>query len=591
MIKVSNPRLFVGKIQAPPATAPATLVELLRQRAAARPDALAYEVLEDGEERSVRLSYAEMDRRARHVAAVLQELGAAGERAVLLFAPGVEYVTAFWGCLYAGVTAVPAYPPHDNQHADRVRRILQDAGARFVLTSGALREMLAAQMAGRPIAVVAPFAAADDRAAAWSTPALEPETLAFLQYTSGSTGTPRGVMLSHANLLHNSALIQQAFEATVDDRMVSWLPPYHDMGLIGGILQPVYAGCPAVLMSPAHFLQRPIRWLRAISHHRATISGGPNFAYELCLRKTTPEQRAELDLSCWTLALNGAEPIRARTLREFTETFAAQGFRARTFYPSYGLAEATLMVSGGRRHAEPVVRSFDAAALEAGRARVATESGGRLLVGCGHSRLGQRIRIVNPHTRQGCADDEIGEIWVAGHSVARGYWRRADETDATFAARVADDGDTCFLRTGDLGFLSDGELFVTGRIKDLIIIRGRNHYPQDIEQTVAASHPALRPGGGAAFSVSVAGEEALVVVQEVQRTALAKLDAPAAAMAVRAAVAEAHGLQLHDIVLLRPAGLPKTSSGKVQRRACRQQYLERSLAAVPSAGGEEAVAA
>ena len=556
---------------------PATLVQLLRERAAADPEALAYTFLEDGEERSLPVSRAELDRQARHVAAVLKEAGATGGTAVLLFPPGPEYVIAFWGCLYAGVIAVPAYPPQDNRHAARIQRILQDAGARFILTSSLLRAPLAAQVAGYPITVLAPLAEPADLSGDWREPRINGGSLAFLQYTSGSTGSPRGVMLSHANLLYTSEFIRKSFAITPDDRMVSWLPPYHDMGLIGGILQPIYAGCSTVMMTPVHFLQRPIRWLRAISRHRGTISGGPNFAYDLCLRKVTAEQRAELDLSSWQVALNGAEPVQARTLREFSATFSAQGFRERAFYPCYGLAEATLMVAGGRRDSAPVIGSFDPAELEAGRARITDADGGHALVGCGRSQLDQEIRIVDPETDTPRADGEVGEIWVTGPSVATGYWRHKEESVATFAGHVAETGEGPYLRTGDLGFLHDGELFVTGRIKDLIIIRGRNHYPQDIEEAAAAIDPALRPGGGAAFSVTVNGDEALVIVHEVQRTAVRSVDTEAVERAMRIAIAEQFGLQVHEVVLLRPAGLPKTSSGKVQRRACRQQYLDGDL--------------
>jgi acyl-CoA synthetase (AMP-forming)/AMP-acid ligase II len=574
----------------PASQGPATLVELLRQRTAAAPDALAYDFLEDGEERSMPFTRAELDRRARHVAAVLQGAGATGGTAVLLFQPGADYVTAFWGCLYAGVIAVPAYPPQDNRHAQRIQRILQDAGARFILTSEGLRDPIAAQLQGFPIEVLAPLGDPADRSGEWREPRIGASSLAFLQYTSGSTGSPRGVMLSHANLLYNSELIRQAFGVTPEDRMVSWLPPYHDMGLIGGILQPVYAGCSTVMMTPVHFLQRPLRWLRAISRHRGTISGGPNFAYDLCLRKVTPEQRAELDLSSWKVALNGAEPVQARTLRQFAEAFGPAGFRESAFYPCYGLAEATLMVSGGERETSPVARAFDPAALEAGQAQATTAADGHLLIGCGRTRLAQEIRIVDPQSCVSRRDGEIGEIWVSGPSIATGYWRRKEESMATFAGRVAESGEGTYLRTGDLGFLHEGELFVTGRIKDLIIIRGRNHYPQDIEEVAAASHPALRPGGGAAFAVPVNGDEALVIVHEVQRTAVRSVDPEAVGRAVRIAIAEQLGLQVHDVVLLRPAGLPKTSSGKVQRRACRQQYLEGSLPALEPAAGAEAVA-
>ena len=404
-------------------------------------------------------------------------------------------------------------------------------------------------------------------------------------------------MVTHGNLLHNQEMIRRAFGQSEESVVVGWLPFQHDMGLIGNLLQPIYSGGRAVLMPPMAFLQKPRRWLDAVSRFRATTSGGPNFAYDLCVRKITDDERAGLDLSSWRVAFNGAEPVHVATLERFAHAFASCGFTCRAFYPCYGLAEATLLVSGGAPDDRPVTTTLDAAALEDGR--VEPTAGGRRLAGCGRPRLGQEIAIVDPETRRRTAADRVGEIWVSGGSVAHGYWNRAAATARDFRARLEDKharledrharledkgyGDRTYLRTGDLGFVLDGELFVTGRLKDLLILRGRNLYPQDVELTAEKAHPALRPGGAAAFSIEIDGEEQLVVAAEMRRP-----DAEVAGKVTedaRRAVSEEHGINPREIVLLRPATLPKTTSGKVRRRACRDAYLAGSLSAVESRAG------
>ncbi|MFV2067627.1 MAG: aminotransferase class I/II-fold pyridoxal phosphate-dependent enzyme [Pirellulales bacterium] len=416
--------------------------------------------------------------------------------------------------------------------------------------------------------------------AEWSDPEVHGETLAFLQYTSGSTGTPKGVMLSHANLMHNSAMISYAFEHTRSGMGVFWLPSYHDMGLIGGILQPLYCGRPNVLFSPTSFLQKPFRWLQAITRYRGTVSGGPNFAYDLCVDKVTDEQKKQLDLRTWSLAFNGAEPIRPATLERFVAAFECCGFQPEAFYPCYGLAEATLMVSGGFKTAPVVVRRFDAEALEHHHVVEvkADDQAVRELVGSGGNLLDQKIVIVDPDSQTRCPDNRVGEVWVSGPSIAEGYWQRSADTEAIFKARLADSKEGPFLRTGDLGFLVDGELFITGRLKDLIIIRGVNYYPQDIEFTVESAHMGLRASAGAAFVVQEEGRERLVIVHEAARRR--DLDFKAIFAAIRAKVATEHDLAVDAIVLLRAGRIPKTSSGKIQRHACRDGYQRGTLAAV-----------
>jgi acyl-CoA synthetase (AMP-forming)/AMP-acid ligase II/acyl carrier protein len=563
-----------------------TLVELLRYRALHQSERTAYTFLRDGETEEVSLSYQQLEQRAQAIAAKLQFLAEPGERALLLYPPGLEFIEAFFGCLLAGVVAVPAYPPRPNQSLSRLQAIVADAQATLALTTTAVLSNIERKLAQSALLQALRCLATDsipsDSAQQWLEPAGSGNTLALLQYTSGSTGSPKGVMLSHRNLLHNSAAIRQCFKNTPDTKGVSWLPPYHDMGLIGGILQPLYVGAQMVLMSPADFLQRPLRWLMAISRYRATTSGGPNFAYDLCLRKIAPEQRANLDLSGWEVAFNGAEPVRAETLEQFAVAFQPCGFRASAFYPCYGMAETTLIVSGGIKEAPPVLKTVQEDALQQNRvvAAVRNSDAARTLVSCGQTCLEQKIVIADPETLTSCSPLEVGEIWVSGASVAQGYWNQPLETERTFRAYLADTGEGPFLRTGDLGFLQDGELFVTGRIKDLIIIRGRNYYPQDIELTAQESHPALRAGCGAAFSVDVDREERLVIAFEVERQYLRKLDADAVVKNIRQAVAEQHDLEVYAILLIKTNSIPKTSSGKIQRYACRTGFLNNSLEVV-----------
>jgi acyl-CoA synthetase (AMP-forming)/AMP-acid ligase II len=560
-----------------------TFIDLLNYRAQNQPDQTAYTFLQDGETEASRLTYKELDRQARAIACRLQSLDARGSRALLLYPPGLDFIAAFFGCLYAGVVAVPAYPPRRNQNMSRLQAIVVSSQAAIALTSTSLLDDIQGRFAEDPELIELPCIATDniasDLAPAWQQQEISSDSLAFLQYTSGSTGTPKGVMVSHGNLLHNSALIHQSFADTPNSQGVTWLPSYHDMGLIGGVLQPLYVGAPMILMPAVMFMQKPFRWLEAISRFKATTSGGPNFAYDLCIRKITPEQRASLDLSSWEVAFTGAEPVRAQTLEDFAATFESCGFRKEAFHPCYGMAETTLIVSGGLKTAPPIIRPVDGVALEQNKvvAATSTQENIRTIVGCGQSWLDQKILIVDPESLIPCSANQVGEIWVSGLSIAQGYWNRPEETEQSFHAYLADTGEGPFLRTGDLGFLQDGELFVTGRIKDVIIIRGQNHYPQDIELTVEKSHPALRTASGAAFTVEVKGSERLVVVQEVERSYLRKLDVNEVVGNIRASVAAEHALQLYATVLVKTGSIPKTSSGKIQRHACRSGFLAGTL--------------
>ena len=561
---------------------PSTLVQLLRHRARCQPNDLAFLYLVDGETDEQRLSYWELDRQARAIAAWLQSWDLEGERALLLYPAGLDFIAAFFGCLYAGVTAVPVYPPRRNRSMMRIQAIADDAQARVALTTDTVLNRVEPLIDETPhlkeLTWLATCHVPKQMEEQWDLPDVHGDTLAFLQYTSGSTGSPKGVMLNHANLVHNSALIAHSFELTRSGIGVFWLPSYHDMGLIGGILQPLYIGRPNVLLSPMSFLQKPYRWLAAISRFAGTTSGGPNFAYDLCARKVTPEQRATLDLSTWEVAFNGAEPVRPETIDAFCEAFEPCGFRRDAFYPCYGLAEATLIVSGGYVHNPPVVRAFEASSLTAGRVVDAEpeNEGVRALVGCGESLPDQEIVIADPERLSRCPAGQIGEIWVRGPSVAMGYWQHPEISKATFQAKLAPDDDGPYLRTGDLGFIHDGELFVTGRLKDLIILRGVNHYPQDIELTVQRSHPRLRPDCGAAFTLEEDdGRESLVIVQEVERGRTANHEE--IFMAIQRAVAAEHEIPVDRIVLIKAGSVPKTSSNKIQRHACQKGLLKGEL--------------
>jgi acyl-CoA synthetase (AMP-forming)/AMP-acid ligase II len=500
-----------------------TFVSLLRARATAQPDRVGYVHLVDGEAEEVPLSYAEADRNARAIAVLLGRSLAPGDRALLLYPPGLDFLSALLGCIYAGVIAVPAYPPDPTRlerTLPRLRAIADDADIAAVLTLSSIESLLGQSFAHTSDALPGRWICTDgvapELAEEWREPDIAPDSTAVLQYTSGSTSLPKGVMFGHRNLIAHFAQIQRTVRLTEESVGVSWLPPYHDMGLIGSLLLPIFVGFRVAFFSPIAFLQKPMRWLHAISRHRANFSGGPNFAYDLAARKVSAEDIASLDLSCWNYAPSSAEPVHAATVERFSETFAPCGFRREAFAPCYGLAEATLMVTAKRWGVPPTVRSVDRERLEAGSVVPGDESG-RVLVGCGLPETGTQIRIVDPESRRARGEDEVGEIWVAGVGVAQGYWGRPQESERCFRAFIAESEEGPFLRTGDLGFQRDGEVFVTGRIKDLMIVRGRNLHPEDVEAEIAGCHPALRPGGGAAFSVLEDEQEQLVVVHEVTR--------------------------------------------------------------------------
>jgi len=555
-----------------------TLVELLDHRAVRQGDDVVFRFVSGDGTEEASLTFRELRVRAHAIAAGLRAHVEPGDRVVLLVPPGLDYVASFFGCLCAGAVAVPAYPPNPRRADPRVHRIIADSRARVALVHSSLAARLESWLAlGDAPPQVRWLDVSELRGAATSAPpAVSGAELAMLQYTSGSTGEPRGVMLTHASLLHNSSVIHRVSAHRPGDNGVFWLPPFHDMGLIGGIVQPVYAGLPSTLMAPATFLQRPLVWLEAMSKYRATTSGAPNFAYDLCVDRTTEEERASLDLSAWRTSFNGAEPVRADTIARFVEAFAASGLRRDVVVPCYGLAEATLIVSGGPAEHEPPALRVGRRALERGRLRAPSAGeDDAVLVPSGRPAEEHEVAIIDADSITAVGDGDIGEIWVSSPSVARGYWGRPQETTATFGARLAG-GETTWLRTGDLGALRDGMLVVTGRLKDLVILQGRNYYPHDIELAAERSHPDLRPGFSAAFCVGGERSEELVLALEVSRHHRAA-DDETLFQAVRTELADTVGVVPNEILLLRQNTIPRTSSGKIQRGACRASFLDGTL--------------
>ena len=567
-----------------------SLVDLLRSRASRHPERVAFTFLQDGELDESHLTYGELDRSARDIAAHLQQRGWQGERALLMYPSGLEYIKAFFGCLYAGTIAVPVYPPRASRNMLRLESIVNDAQTGVAMTTAHYRGKMETSFADHPQMERMGWLTTDDldgsASDSWVEPQLDPDSLAFLQYTSGSTSAPKGVMVTHGNLLHNTQMVQTAFGHQEGWIMGGWLPLYHDMGLIGLILEPLHLGGTSVLMTPMDFLQNPYRWLSALSRYKVQTSGAPNFAYDLCIRKITEEQKQTLDLSHLHILFNGAEPVRAETLQRFSDAFASCGFKKEAFYPCYGMAEATLFVAGGQDRAAPVAAAFDSPSLENHRV-VAAEpgaEGARTLVGCGQVWSGQTIRIVDPETLLPCPPDRIGEIWLQGSSIASGYWNREELTRQTFDAYIAGSKEGPYLRTGDLGFLHEGELFVTGRCKDLIVLRGKNFYPSDFEFEVERSHPAIRESCSAAFSVEVGTEERLIVAAELERSFRPRKQEDDDALQevkriIRQRIMGEFQVQPYEILLLKTGSIPKTSSGKIQRHACKIGYLDKTLEA------------
>ncbi len=569
-----------------PEQACSTLVDLLCYRARSQPEGVAYVFLRDGERQEEAITYLQLERQARRIGASLQGLEVHSEAVGLLYHPGLGFIEAFFGCLFAGLVAIPVQTPPGLKRLGGLTAILSDAGTRLVLTSSDILEALHKDPSKHDWAQSLRLLATDqisvEPSPDWHPADPAVNSAAFFQYTSGTTNAPRGVVVSHANVLSNEELIRKAFRHDRTTIGIGWLPHFHDMGLIGNLLQGLYIGRPCILMSPFHFIQRPLRWLQAISHYQATTSGGPTFAYDLCVQKIGAAQRDQLDLSSWTLAFIGAETVRSATIQRFADTFSSCGFNRDAFYPCYGLAEATLFVTGSQVRQPVVVKQVSREGLMenqvVGCDVPSDQSIG--IVGCGREGLDHQVLIVDPVTRVRCSADRVGEIWVKGKSVANGYRNRPQETGQIFAARLADSEVGPFLRTGDLGFIQENNLFVTGRIKDIIILHGKTHYPHEIELTVEHCADGLQAGGGAAFSLEREGREQVIMVQEVERMALRSISPSDCIEAIRTSVLSVHGVRLDAVVLIKPATIPRTTSGKVRRDHCRMEFLAGSLAVV-----------
>jgi acyl-CoA synthetase (AMP-forming)/AMP-acid ligase II len=583
-----------------------SIIDIVSARASTEPHSLAYAFLESGEREVGRLTWSDVDRRSHAIAAAIASRVESAARVLLLFPPGLDFIPAFVGCLRAGAVALPAYPPSgparrrgsiEDRTVARLRGTIPDAGVSLVVTVAALEAKRSALEALIPELHGCGWLTVEDAEKssppAVTLPRIARHDIAFLQYTSGSTSAPRGVVITHGNLLHNLAGGALLCACSHESIGVSWLPINHDMGLIGGLLQPAFSGFPMWLMAPAAFLQRPGRWLQAISRLGATHSAGPSFAYELCARRVTEDDRRGLDLSTWRVAVNGSEPVRRSTLEHFQRAFGEYGFRWEAFTPAYGLAESTLLVSGTANVEGPVTVDLDRASVGVGRASAPSSSAQKIaLISAGRPAEGTRVLTVDPVRLTRCAPDEIGEIWVSGESVAAGYWNRPAETAATFGAFVEKPREGPFLRTGDLGFVRDGSLVITGRIKDVLIVRGLKHYPQDLELTAERANRAVRPGCCAAFSVQTDdhvgdAHEAIVVLAETDASTEAD-GAPGSAehnrilTDVRESIADAHQLQLCAVALVAPGNLPRTTSGKLQRFRCREAFLSGDLDVVAS---------
>ncbi|WP_405810135.1 fatty acyl-AMP ligase [Streptomyces sp. NBC_00210] len=567
-----------------------TLPDALRLRSEKQPDETAYVFLRNGEEPEDSLTYRELDDDACARAAALETAGLTGKSAILLYPSGLEFIRTLIGCMYAGVAGAPVQVPRRRQGVERLRRIADDAGTSTVLTTAEVKRDLEERFGDLPelagltlLNTEALAPPSSDAPASYALPVSDPDGIALLQYTSGSTGDPKGVMVTHANFLSNVVETDELWPCEPQGTFVSWLPLFHDMGMLFGVVLPLWAGAPSYLMAPDAFIRRPARWLEAISRFRGTHAAAPSFAYELCVRAADEGRTADVgDLSSWRVAANGAEPVRWGTIRAFDEAFAPYGFNSRAMAPGYGLAENTLKATGSPQDRKPSALWLSARALGENRIEIVGEAaeGATPMVSSGVPVLGTQVCTVDPVTLELCPSSRVGEIWISGPCVAAGYLGRPELSEETFRARLRGTPRTAeqtYLRSGDLGFLHNGELYVTGRLKDVVIRKGRNYYPQDIELTAESAVPGLHPNCAAAFSVDDGTEERLVVVVEADGRVLRTPGEQKLRERIRDAIRESHRLEAEDILVVRRGALSKTSSGKVQRRACRRRYEDGSL--------------
>lgn len=574
-----------------------TLVEAVRTHAATHPDSRAYVALDDKGGEAASITYSMLHRRASSMADALLALASPGDRALLVFPPGLEFMVAFFACQYAGIIGVPTILPRHGKLRDSSAKIIEDCEPRLGLTTAAVLESVKTAYREAPASAKVAWVATDalpfDPAASpTERRVLDPSTLGLLQYTSGSTSLPKGVMVSHGNLAANTEMITVADHLYRESTRVGWIPLYHDMGLIFNALQAAYVGALCVLMAPLAFVAHPLSWPKAMHKYRADMAIAPNFAYDLCLEQYSPERMEGVDLSCWRLALNGAEPVRASTIEQFAKTFSAHGLRLSAPHPTYGMAESTLMISGGLHDGRPRLWHVSRRALQEESRAVPAAEGEReqILVGCGKTLINEEIAIVDPASLKRLDPGHVGEIWVHGTLVAQGYWNKPEATREIFHGKIAGGDGRSWLRTGDLGCMDEtGELYITGRIKDIIIVRGSNYYPQDIELTAERSHKALRRGYAAAFIVPQDDEkELLAVACEVRQDSLATANVDEIAAEIRRAVVREHDLTVHRVVLTTPNSIPKTTSGKIRRRATCERWLAGELPVLSAAAGHEA---
>lgn len=556
-----------------------TLADLLAFRSQQINPSGHYTFLEDGEQLEKHLSYQQLFQKAQQISYVLNQYLLEKEPILLLLNPSLDFINSFFGCVLSKGIPVPAMIPRRKGALAILENIVKNAKIRFCITQQQILSRIQKWQTEDSVLSKLQFLPIEHMEEApfneWQPSKISPFEPALIQYTSGSTAHPKGVLISHDNILHNAGLISRLFGHSQESRGVIWLPPYHDMGLMGGIIQPLFANFPVVLMSPLHFIQRPLRWLQAISRYEATISGGPDFSYALCANKIALANTANIQLNSWEVAFTGGEPVKASTLNQFVEAFTPLGFQRKAFLPCYGMAESTLIASGSSKDALPIIKSFDSHALAKGYAKLASGEG-KQMVGCGNALEDMQLHIIHPQEGTICKEGEVGEICIAGPSICQGYFGLSAKNTQWVDIKTNKQGSSTYIATGDLGFLWEGQLFISGRKKNIIIIRGQNYYPQDIEESVEQSHPALELNGGAAFTITQAEEEALVLVQCINRHHL-KTVQNEIFQSIQVAVSQRFGLAFQDIVLLKPHSLPKTSSGKKQRLKCRALYLKNLL--------------
>ena len=558
------------------------IIELLKENAKNRPNDIIYRYIEDENKEPITLTNLEIHDQAKNIANNLLLTSKKGDRALLLYPAGLEFIVGFLGCLFAGLIAVPAYPPRKNQKLNRLKTIIDDAEASVVMTS-----QKAATIA-RPLfdddetiseMIWLVSDSSDLEKIDKDILPIENSDIAFLQYTSGSTGDPKGVMVSHANVISNMGVIYASCKHTNTSKLASWLPHFHDMGLMAGVLQPIFAGAEITFMAPAYFLQKPVRWLQMMDKYKSESTAGPNFAYDLCIEKINDEDLVGLDLSNINIALNGAEPVSGETLRKFTEKFSKCGFKATAHFPSYGMAETTLMVTAGDLEEEARILTINSVDLQNKIITIEKKSSDATqdMVSSGHAWLDHEVIIVEQDKLVKIGENLVGEVWIKGSSVTQGYWKNPEKTKEDFDAYTSDTNKGPYLRTGDLGFLNDGELYICGRAKDLLIIRGRNYYPQDIETVASNSNESLSLGHAAVFSIESEGREQLIITQEIKRTHMKTFNKEEIFDNIMESITLDCELQVRDIVLLRPGQILKTSSGKIQRQANKKAYQENTF--------------